>query len=188
MRKGKNIWAAVFVSGALLVPLGGCVTANDLAKKIGQAPQGAVEMRVMQTRRFDTDDEHSLLAAATQTLQDLGYTISESSAEVGVIVGSKQRDAVEKGQVAGQIMLTIFMAALGSAHTPTYDQNQTINVTLVAVPIENSRQVEVRVSFDRHLVNNHGHLWRAELILKPEIYQEFFEKFAQSAFLEAKEL
>ena len=170
------------------VLLQGCVTANDVAKRVGGPPEQALELRNMQSRRFESKDEAALLAAATQTLQDLGYTISEASADIGVLVASKQRDAVEKGQIAGQIVLTIFMAALGAVHTPVWDRDQTINVTLVATPIANSSQTEVRVSFDRHLVNNHGQLWRAELILDKEIYREFFEKFSQSAFLEAREL
>lgn len=176
----------VMVGSALL--LSGCVNPNDFAKQIGQPPKGAVEMRVLQTRRFDSLDEPALLQAAQQTLQDLGYTISEASADAGVLAGSKQRDATEAGQIAGQVALTIVLAILGSSHTPVWDKDQTINVTLVATPIENSKQTEMRVSFDRHMVNNLGQLWRAELILDPVIYQEFFDKFSQSAFLEAQKI
>ncbi len=171
---------------ALLLPLNACVTANEMAKRLGKPPEGAVELRAMQTRRFESADSNTLLMAATQTLQDLGYTISESSSEVGVLVASKQRDATEKGQVAGQIMLTVLLAAMGSYYNPVWDKDQTINVTLLAVPIENTGKTEIRVSFDRHMVNNHGHLWRAELILDPKIYQEFFDKLSQGAFLEAQ--
>lgn len=168
--------------------LSGCVNPNDVAMRIGQPPKGAVEMRSLQTRRFDSLDEPALLQAAQQTLQDLGFTISEASADAGVLAGSKQRDAVESGQVAGQIALTVVLALLGTSHTPVWDKDQTINVTLVATPIENSKQTEVRVSFDRHMVNNLGHLWRAELILDEKIYQEFFDKFAQGSFLEAQKI
>lgn len=168
--------------------LSGCVNPNEVAKRIGQPPKGAVEMRVLQARRFDSLDEPALLQAAQQTLQDLGFTISEASADAGVLAGSKQRDATEAGQIAGQVALTVVLALLGSSHTPVWDKDQTINVTLVATPIENSKQTEIRVSFDRHMVNNMGQLWRAELILEEKIYQEFFDKFAQGAFLEAQKI
>jgi hypothetical protein len=171
---------------AMAVPMAGCVNANDVAKEIGKPPAGAVELRALQTRRYNTLDEEGLLAAATQTLQDLGYTISESSVEVGVIVASKQRDAEETGQVIGQVALMIFAALLGSNHNPTWDKEQSIHVTLVATPIENSKQTEVRVSFDRHLTNNHGHKWRAELLMDPELYKQFFEKLSGGVFLEAQ--
>jgi len=183
-RKSRR-YAAILVIG---LSLSACVNANDIAMRLGVPPDGALELRSLQTRRFTTLDQQALLAAATQTLQDLGYTVTESSADVGVLVASKQRDAVEAGQVVAQVAMTIILALLGSAHSPTWDQEQTINVTLVASPVENSRQIEVRATFDRHLVNNHGQPWRAELLKEPELYREFFEKFSASAFLEAEQI
>jgi hypothetical protein len=76
----------------------------------------------------------------------------------------------------------------GSYQQPVWDENQTINATLVATPIANSKLTEVRISFDRHLINNQGILWRAELIIDEKIYQEFFDKLAQGAFLEAQKI
>ena len=174
-----------FVCLCLVASLTSCVTANEFAKKIGAPPQNAVELRNLQMRRFDTLDQRHMLLAATDTLQDLGYAVTESSPEIGIVAGSKQRDAEETGQVAGQIALVVLFAALGSSYTPVWDKSQSIHVTLVTTPVENSKQIEVRVSFDRYLTNNHGHEWRAELILDDKIYQEFFEKFSSSVFLEA---
>src|SRR5262245_20558072 len=91
----------VFATLAMLVVLAGCQTPNQVAMKIGAPRDSAVSLRALETRRFNTLDEEALLAAAIHTLQDLGYTISESSADVGVIVGSKRRDAEETGQVVG---------------------------------------------------------------------------------------
>lgn len=154
--------------------------ANQVAMQIGAPPKSAVSVRSLQTRRFDTLDEEALLGASVETLQDLGFTVTESSKDVGLIVASKQRDAEESGQVAGAIMMTILFGT-----QPLWDKEQTIQVTLTATPIENSKQIEVRVSFDRNLVNNKGQLWRAELLLEPKLYQEFFDKLSQAAFLEA---
>lgn len=171
-----------------------CATPNDVAMEVSAPPQldgeqkSTVSLRALQVRRFDTLNELSLLQAATQTLQDLGFTITESSADAGVLAGSKQRDAEEAGQVAGQVFLTVLAALAGSYHQPTWDKEQKIVVTLVTTPIKNSKQIEARVSFDRRLTNNQGQLWRTELILDAPIYQEFFEKLSKSAFLEAHKL
>lgn len=179
---------------AVPLALSACVSPNDVAMKVGAPPEleaegkSTVSLRALQIRRFDTLDERGLLQAATQTLQGLGFTISESSLDAGVLVGTKQRDAVETGQVAGQVILTLLAAFGGTYHQATYDKEQTIVVTLVTTPIQNSRQIETRVSFDRRLTNNLGQLWRAELILDAPIYQEFFEKLSKSVFLEAHEL
>ncbi len=186
MRKFARSLLALF----LVVGMAACVqTPTEMAMKIGAPPKAAegkptLNLRAMQTRRYDTLNERRLLLAATQTLQDLGYTITESSLESGVLVGSKQRDAEEGGQIAGQLILTLMFAALGTVHTPTWDTSQKIVVTLTTTPIENSKQSDVRVSFDRRITNNHGYRWRTEVIIDQKIYQEFFDKFAQGAFLE----
>jgi hypothetical protein len=173
---------------AVLLGLAACVSPNDVAKQIGGPPKAAVELRQLQTRQFSTKDEIHVLGAATQTLQDLGFSIGESATEAGVLVGFKHRDAEESGQVAGQVALTIVAALLGAAHTPTWDKEQKIQVTVVTSPSSNNEQVEVRVSFDRVLTNNHGVVWRAELLLDAPIYQEFFDKLSQAMFLEARKV
>lgn len=180
----------VLAGVAMAASLSGCVTPNDEAMKIGAAPgmmEGTttVGLRSLQTRRFDTGEEVKILLAATQTLQDLGFTITESSADVGVLVASKQRDAEESGQIAGQVALTVLAAALGTYHQPTWDREQSIFVTLITSPLGNAQASEVRVSFDRRITNNYGQMWRTELILEPSIYQDFFSKLAEGVFLEA---
>jgi hypothetical protein len=171
-----------------VAPLTACYSANEHAMQVGQPPADAVKLRALQTRRFDTVDEKAMLAAATGTLQDLGFIISESSPEVGVLTATKQRDAEEAGQVVGAIAVTVVLALLGAYANPTWDKEQTIEVTLVATPVENSKQVEVRTAFDRVLTNNHGQKWRAELIEDEALYRGFFEKLSKSVFLEAHAL
>ena len=166
--------------------LSGCQTdPNEIAMKIGAPPAGTVELRSMQSRRFENTNSLSVLNAATQTLQDLGFTIQESASSVGVLSAQKQRDAEETGEVAGQIALTVFSALLGVAHEPVWDKDQRINVTVVEAPVPGTNQVDLRVGFDR-TVRNTKNMYRAELIIEPKIYQEFFEKFSQSLFLESK--
>lgn len=192
MKYVSRKFSVLFV--AVPLALSACVSPNDVAMEVGAPPELAAEgkstvsLRALQIRRFDTLDERALLQAATQTLQGLGFTISESSLDAGVLVGTKQRDAVETGQVTGQVILTLLMALGGTYYEPTWDKEQTIVVTLVTTPVQNSRQIETRVSFDRRLTNNRGQLWRAELLLDAPIYQEFFEKLSKSVFLEAHEL
>ena len=179
---GQRQIAAAFL---LAVSLTGCVDANQIAMKLGAPPDSAVELRAIETRRFDTLDDKAMLMASIQTLQDLGFVVSESSLQAGVLSASKRRDAEESGQIAGQVVLTIVLALLGSYHDPTWDKEQTIRVTLVVSPIEGSKQIETRVSFDRTLTNNKGQDWRAEIINEPKIYQEFYDRLSKSVFLEA---
>ena len=72
---------AVLVATTVAVTASGCAKSpNQVAMEVG-APPGAedgvstVEWRVLQTRRFETEDGLKILDAATGTLQDLGFTI-----------------------------------------------------------------------------------------------------------------
>jgi len=181
----KTAAASVALSG--LLALTACQSPNEIAMKIGAPPDSAVKLRAVETRRYETLDEPALLAAAAQTLQDLGFTISESSSEVGVLVASKQRDAEEAGQVAAQVALTLVALLFLVPYEPVWDKDQNIAVSVVTTPIENSRQIEVRASFDRQIRDTKGQV-RAELIDDPEIYKQFFDKLSSAVFLEGHPL
>lgn len=182
MRRGVMAAAGV----ALLTGLGGCQTANDVAMKVGQPPEGAVKLRALETRRFDTADEKAMLTAASQTLQDLGFTLTELAVDLGVLVASKQRDAEEAGEVAGRVALSLALALLGSYQQPDWDKDQTIVVMVVTHPA-GSGQLDVRVSFDRTIRTKQG-LTRTERLDDPEIYQGFFTRLSGGVFLEGHAL
>jgi hypothetical protein len=137
----------------------------------------SLERRQLQTRAFETADETHLLQASAGVLQDLGFTLDESETELGVIVASKDRSAVEAGQVAGQVA----MALLFGVYTPV-DKNQKIRASLVTRPLTPERSA-VRVTFQRMVWNDQGQVSKAEFIDDALIYQEFFDKLGQSIFL-----
>ena len=175
---------------AVILPaliLAGCVNANDIANRLGQPPEQTSKLRAIETRRFDTKDDVRLIATATQTMQDLGFIISESSLEGGLVTGAKQRDAKETGQVVGQIALTVLFAAMGTIYSPVWDDNQTIQATIVSYTVQGANATDVRVSFDRVVVNSKG-IRRAEFIADEKIYQEFFQRYATALALEGHEL
>ena len=98
-----------------------------------QSPRDALQLtpdslrdRQMQTRRFETTDKATMLTAATGVLQDLGFSLEEAEVPLGVLVGSKKRDATSAAQYAGAFII----AALGGGSTPV-DSHQTIRVSMV---------------------------------------------------------
>ena len=110
--------------------LAGC--APQVPRDALQLAPGSLQDRQMQTRRFETTDRAAMLAAATGVLQDLGFSLEEAEVPLGVLVGSKKRDATSVSQYAGAFLL----AALGGGSVPT-DSHQTIRVSMVMR--ENSR-------------------------------------------------
>ena len=176
---------------AIVFLLSACVDPNQHALTLGTPPivdgKTIVSMREIQSRNFSTLDRESLVQASAATLQDLGFTVGEVSKEYGVLVGSKERDAVEAGQVTVQAILVVLAALGGRSHTATYDETQKINVTVLVNQIDN-KSSQVRAFFDRHITNNLGQLWKADLITDAEIYKQFYEKLSKSAFIEGNKL
>jgi len=140
--------------------------------------------RQMQTRRFDTTNYQSMLNSAGAVFQDLGFTIDESEYKLGILVGSKNRDATHAGQVAGTILLALLS---GRASTQNLDKDQTIRASMVMREIKPGSST-VRVTFQRVVHNTAGQITLQEQINEPGVYREFFDKLSQAVFLEAHEL
>ncbi len=145
--------------------------------------QETLKERQLQTRRFDTDDEESILQAVAGLLQDLGFNLDESETKLGIIVASKDRDATEGGQVA----LALFVALLVGGEMPV-DKNQKLRASVVTFPTTKGQAINVRVTFQRLVWNTRGQVSKSEGLSDPEFYKEFFEKLSKSMFLEAHEI
>ena len=144
-------------SWLLLLVLAGCApTAEQQAAAF--APSGsASSIRARQSRQFDTVDRALMLQSTIATLQDLGFTIEESQADTGVVVGSR----LGNGRVRAQ-------------------------VTIGAMPQKGG--TTVRVIFQRIVPRPGAMLPFGETLDDPALYQGFFERVAQSAFLTAHEI
>jgi hypothetical protein len=142
----------------------------------------SMALRQLQTKRFETADEKKLLIGAASILQDLGFTIDESESQLGVVVGSKERDATEAGQVAGAVI----MAILFGVATPV-DREQRIRASIVTRPVSEGNTT-VRVTFQRVVWNDRGQVSKTESLEDPKLYQEFFDKFAKAVFLNANDI
>jgi hypothetical protein len=170
------------IASALLAPMlvTGCVATIPADALIFK--KDTLESRQQQTRRFDIKAEKELLSAGAGVLQDMGFNIDESETGLGVIVGSKKRDATDAGQVAGAVMLALLFGAQAAI-----DKEQLIRASLVTRPSENGGHM-LRVTFQRVVWNSQNQVSKIEAIHDVEIYQEFFSKLSKSVFLEAQQI
>ncbi|WP_237214000.1 hypothetical protein [Falsiroseomonas oryziterrae] len=98
-----------------------------------------------------------MMQAALGALQDLGYTIEESQAATGVIVGSRISGARIRAQVTVR-------------------------------PVPGQPATVMRATFQRIIPRPGAMLAVGETLEEPALYQGFFERVAQSAFLTAHEI
>jgi hypothetical protein len=171
-------FSAMFVLSGFLA---GCVSIPPDAFKLSQS---SLEIRKMQTRKFETKDEVELLSAGAAQLQDMGYLIDETEKNVGLLVASKDADATDGGQVAAMITVAILTGA-----APPIDKTQKIRVCFVTIPSRtHPGSYLARITFQRIVWNDRGRIARVETIQDPEIYQDFFSRLSKSVFLEANQI
>lgn len=174
--------------GVALLPcaaltLAGCLTVTPNAAPVAAfaVPPAAAAERVRQSRRFETRDEAQLLHACAALLTDLGFTVDKSEESLGVLVASKERSAVE----TGQLIAAIILSGLLQSDIP-YEKKQKLRASIVTHP-SGQRSTVVRVTFQRIVWDSHGSVSKREQLDRPEYYTEFFEKLSKALILEAYE-
>lgn len=155
-----------------------------IAVKPGDAAQ-----RELQGRRFDGIGEKELLDAAVGVLQDLGFTVDITSAELGFVQGAKEREA----KAPDQTLVILIVAALAASQGSTLPagqmrQDQTISVLLT---VRQAREGDARSHIV--LVTFHNHVRQplmrtAGPLRDPVLYQSFFELLSKALFLQAHKL
>lgn len=139
----------------------------------------SLAVRQIQTRRFDTADEQLMLRASAAVLQDLGFSIDETTPGAGLIIGSATRSALGPRQLGGQKLASLLGAPGG------WGPRELIRVSIITQALGGGRGVTVRATFQRVLGNGADMAMANETINDPMLYQAFFDRLAQSAFLEA---
>ena len=170
--------AIFLLSVAMLL---GCVTPGIPEDALKLTPS-SLQDRQLQTRIYEDVSEADILSASVGIIQDLGASITETETDLGLIVGEKMRDATDDGQVAGAILVAVFLG--GPA---IWDEKQKIKFSLVTAPASTkpgNRRWVVRLTIQRIVWNNQNHVSRIEAVTDVEIFQGFFEKLDKSLFLE----
>jgi hypothetical protein len=168
----------------------GIIGCASMPKGFLKPAEGYLEKRQLQMRQYGTTNEEQIVTAVAGVLQDLGFTLSESETELGLVSASKAADATSGAQIAGAVMLDIIGAFLGSSSNATgqCDKTQVVKASVIVKPsLENNKMV-VRVTFQRIVWNMMNQVSRVESIAEPEIYQKFYEGLSKAIFLEAQKI
>ena len=85
----------------------------------------SLKNRALQTKKYEGISEADLFSASTGVIQDLGFIIDENEKKLGLIVGSKDRDAdPDVVQRAGQVLIGATTFVLGTiAVVATQDED-----------------------------------------------------------------
>jgi len=188
----NNARAKFFLS-LLLIPLlcicsAGCATTYP--KNLLKLSEDSLKKRQLQMRQFETTNEKEILSASAGVLQDMGFTLDDTEAELGLVVGSKARDATDATQVVAATAAVI-LGALAGVQTNAYgfiDKEQKIRASVISKFNAEGNKILVRVTFQRIVWNNNGNVSKVETLNAPLLYQGFFDKLSKSIFLEGQKI
>ena len=164
------VWLTIM---ALIVA--GC--GSSLPKHVLRLTPDTLQNRVLQTRKYEGISEADLLSASTGVIQDLGFIIDESETNLGLMVGSKNRDAPpDATQRTVQVLVTtvsLFLAVIvavvtkGEAgedvvYVPPVDDYQKLWASIVIRPTseDDDKTHYVRVTFQRIVWDTEGEIDR----------------------------
>lgn len=139
-------------------------------------------IRSTQSRSFDVKSDKDLLQASVSVLQDMGYSIKESSSEYGVLTAEKEASAVSAGQIVGAIAVAI----LSGQSTPV-DKSQHITATMVVLDKTQENRAIARTVFQR-VITRTDNTQYCENITDQNVYREFYEKLDKALFLEVNNI
>ena len=171
---------------AILVLLSSCSTTQP---GYFNPTQASVGERKMQARIYVSVEEAEVMSAAVAVLQDMGYSIDELEARLGVISASKRADATNRLEAFGTLTLdsmkcalTFLMACSGN-HYGEIDDVQDIRLTMVSMP-QNDGSVAVRITIQRRIYDKRGRLSEQSTITDADVYASLFAKLSKAVFLE----
>lgn len=169
--------------GVLL--LAGCV---QMPKDSFVVTPELLKQRQVESRRFDGVKEEDLLIACSNSLQDMGYTLENSETKLGLLTANKQRDAIDKAEIAAAVIVAILGGQPGA-----FSKDQTIRVSLVVRPANDSNGKSmvnsnfVRVTFQR-VVRRTDNSTYSETLRDEKLFEEFYERVSKSVFFEAQKI
>jgi hypothetical protein len=166
--------AAIVVAVALgLVPAGPAF--NQVVSTAPQKTQ--LEIRQVQTRTFDTQDQVLVMKAVLNVLQDDGFIVSHANAELGLISASKElaTERVEKPEMQRRFGIPLH------AHFVLIEASATISLI--------DRRTRVRANFQiKFFDDDRKKLLTVSQIMDGNYYQDFFSKVDKGIFIQKEKI
>jgi len=180
-------YAAVALAVLLTAFVTSCATTPRYPADALRLSETALEVRSMQTRTYEVEDEAVILAASIAVLQDMEYNLDEIERPLGVLTASKVADADSASEKAGLILMEIICAAGGTScgALATASDEEKIILTLVVLPrLAKKGEYTARITLQRIVWDKQERIKERGIIGDAEIYQQIFAKLSKSIFLE----
>lgn len=140
-----------------------------------------LEKRQIQTRTYNDVDKALIMKAMLNVLQDEGFIVNNANPLLGFISGSKEFDVTDKSiNIEKEFGTNSRSLAWGGIRVATIEA--TANVT------EYGKEIKVRVTFKRKLLNMYGNAQVINEIDDEKYYQDFFSKVDKAIFIQKQKI
>lgn len=167
MAKTKTI-----ISLALLPMLTACMPRNT------EPPMTQMEVRVIQSREFDTPNLKLVMKTMMNVLQDEGYIIKNAVSDLGLLTAEKQINVEDKTQA--------FLLRCLAGEQARWCKQKVLEAS--ANVSEYGTKTKIRINFQIKTFDNAGCVLDIIEVKDPEKYQEFFAKVNKGIFLQEEGL
>ncbi len=140
--------------------------------------QSPLQKREVQTRTFSVRDEHLVMKAVLNALQDEGYIAKNAVVELGLLTATKEANEEDQtSMILGSILM---------GHDARW--KKTLVIEANANISRHGKETRLRISFQRKYLDNTGGIMHVESIIDPHFYQMFFAKVDQSIFYQTQQI
>ena len=153
--------------GLALLLVSGC---NGQQTRSPQRTQ--LEIRQIQTRTYETKDTKMVMKAMLNVLQDNGFTINQTSLDLGFVNATKEVDVENPWE------------KFWTRHVLTMNSITTCTVNIS----EFGNQTRVRVNFQVKGMTAIGSIAAVYQVDDPKFYQDFFAKVDKGIFVEKEKI
>jgi hypothetical protein len=154
-----------------------------------QPPLTQLQLRQIQTRTYASRSPIEAMRAVINALQDEGFIVKNADKDLGFVQATRESD-LDPDRTGG-----MFLGGFGAGNRggfgawndqPRFDKASIVdcsgNVTV------NENKTQVRLIFQRKVLNNLGGIGSVEQMLDPEFYQMIFSKIDKSLFIQGQKL
>lgn len=144
-----------------------------------------LQTRQLQTRNYATRDTKKILQVALAVLQDEGFVVKNSDADMGLLSASKNLHEVDVDSV-GSAFAKGFFGFVGSVSSHEFSTVEA-TVTVTSFGKEARVRLSVRLS-STESGGLSGSNIKYEAVTDPNFYQDFFAKLQKGIFIEQQGL
>jgi len=166
------------LSCAILVT--GCATGG---RPVAPVLKG-LQLRELQIRDFEADDEQQVTRAALQALQDEGFMIGNADARLGVITAVREMTEQRRGSrfSTGRVIASLF--TYGAAMLiPPPEKTVVVRLEAVISVAPHGSRYRVRASLVYRRTDAEGVVVESRPVDDPLLYQSLFETVGKALFL-----